>query len=197
MPGNESPPSPEDLRRSSRISVTIPLEVRSQNPDGSATRAAATTKYVNKHGALLLTEQMLPTDSEVTLYIPHLEREAQCRIVWISEQKDKSGFYGLGIELKDAENFWGVQFPPDDWVPSPQAPLAGEQQRSVVSPTDADEQERRTLRIMVNAMVAVLEEKGLLTRGELAETFQRLSRADASARSQTEDRAKAVRGTTL
>ena len=195
MPGNES--SPQDLRRSSRISVTIPLEVRTQNPDGSEIRAAATTKYVNRHGGLLLTEQMLLTDSEVTIHIPHLERETQCKVVWVSEQKDKSGFYGLGIELKDAENFWGVQFPPDDWIPSPQAPLAGEQSGSTLSPTDADEQERRTLRIMVNAMVAVLEEKGLLTRGELAETFQRLSRADATARAEAQDRAQAARSTTL
>jgi hypothetical protein len=194
MPENESP---QNMRRSSRISVTIPLEVRSQNPNGGEARVAATTKYVNRHGALLLTEHMFPTDSEVTLYIPHLERQAQCRVVWVSEQRDKSGLYCLGIELKDAENFWGVQFPPDDWIPSPQAPLAGEQPSAVVSPTDADEQERRTLRIMVNAMVAVLEEKGLLTRGELAESFQRLSRADASARAQAEERAKAARSTTL
>lgn len=193
MPGNET--SPQDLRRSSRITVTIPLEVRSQ--DGNETRAAATTKYVNRHGALLLTEQLFPLDTEVTLYIPHLERETQSRVVWVSADKDKSGFYGLGVELKDAENFWGVQFPPDDWIPSPQAPLAGEQSSAVVPPTDADEQERRTLRIMVNAMVAVLEEKGLLTRGELAETFQRLSRADASSRAQAEERAKAARSTTL
>jgi hypothetical protein len=44
---------------------------------------------------------------------------------------------------------------------------------------------------MVNALVVVLEEKGLLTRGELAETFQRLSRADAAVRSQAEERARA------
>jgi hypothetical protein len=192
MPGSESP---KDGRRSSRITVTIPLEIRSQ--DGSDTRAPATTKYVNKHGGLLLTEQMFPLNSEVTLFIPHLEREAQCTVVWLSADKDKSGFYGLGIELKDAENFWGVQFPPEDWNLAPQAPLAGEQQGSAVSPTEADEQERRTLRIMVNAMVAVLEEKGLLTRGELAETFQRLSRADASSRAQAEDRLRAARSTTL
>lgn len=192
------PASPQDLRRSSRITVTIPLEVRHQDLDGNQTRAPATTKYVNKHGALLLAEQMIPTDSEVTLYIPHLGREALCRVVWVSEQRDKSGFYGLGIELKDAENFWGVQFPPDDWIPSPQAPLAAQQPTPpVVKPSDADEQERRTLRIMVNAMVAVLEEKGLLTRGELAETFQRLSRDDAAARSESEERARAARGSTL
>jgi hypothetical protein len=137
-------------------------------------------------------------DSEVTLFIPHLERETESRVVWLSTDKDQSGLYGLGVELKDAENFWGVQFPPEDWIPSPQAPLAGEQRVSIVTPTnDTDEQERRTLRIMVNAMVAVLEEKGLLTRGELAETFQRLSRADATSRAQAEDRAKAARSTTL
>ena len=182
--------SPQDMRRSSRIIVSIPLEVLSQNPDGKETRAAATTKYVNKHGALLLTEQLFPADSEVTLHIPHLEREQPCRVVWVSERKDKTGRYGLGIELPDAENFWGVQFPPDDWIPTTQTPLAGEQSSSTVSPNEADDQERRTLRTMVNALVAVLEEKGLLTRGELAETFQRLSRSDAAARAESEDRAR-------
>jgi len=185
-----APESPQDLRRSSRISVNIPLEIRSQNPEGGETRAAATTKYVNKHGALLLTEQVYPADSDVTLYIPHLEREQLCHVVWVSEQKDKAGRYSLGIELQDAENFWGVQFPPDDWIPVPQAPLAGENAGVTVSPNDTDDQERRTLRAMVNALVAVLEEKGLLTRGELAETFQRLSRADAAVRSQAEERAR-------
>jgi hypothetical protein len=187
MPGAESP---QDLRRSSRISVTIPLELRCQNPDGTVTRAAGVTKYVNKHGALLLTEQFFPADSDVTIYIPHFEREQLCRVVWVSERKDKSDRYSLGIELQDAENFWGVQFPPDDWIPAPQAPLAGEPNVAVVSPNDADEQERRTLRSMVNALVAVLEEKGLLTRAELAETFQRLNRADAAVRAQAEERVR-------
>ncbi len=177
--------SPQDLRRSSRITVSIPLEVRCQNPDGSETQAAATTKYVNKHGGLLLTEQLFPLDSEVTLYIPHLEREQLCHVVWVSERKDKTGHFGLGVELQDAENFWGVQFPPDDWEPSPQAPLAGEPSLPV-SPNETDDQERRTLRTMVNALVVVLEEKGLLTRGELAQTFQRLNRSDAASRPQAE-----------
>ena len=72
----QASPSPQDLRRSSRISVTIPLEVRSQNPDGSETLAACTTKYVNRHGGLLLSEQMLLTDSEVTLYAPSPDASA-------------------------------------------------------------------------------------------------------------------------
>ena len=71
--------SPQDLRRSSRITVSIPLEVLSHNPDGKETRAAATTKYVNKHGALLLTEQPFPAGSEVTLHIPHLEHMSKFR----------------------------------------------------------------------------------------------------------------------
>ena len=195
MTGNQSP---QDLRRSSRITVTIPLEIGSQEPDGAETRVQAATKYVNRHGALLLADRAFPLDTDVMLYIPHLERETQCRVVWVSTDRDKAGMYGLGIELRDAENFWGVQFPPEDWIPSPQVPLAGEHRGAVVTPvTDNDEQERRTLRIMVNAMVAVLEEKGLLTRAELAETFQRLSRADASARAEAEERAKAARGTSL
>ena len=181
----------QDLRRSSRISISIPLEVRGQDRQGKEVQVAGTTKYVNRHGGLLLTQLPFPADSEVTIHIPHLEREQSCRVIWVSEQKDKTGHYVLGIELPDAENFWGVQFPPEDWVPSPQVPLAGEESTATaVAASEMDDQERRTLRNMVNALVAVLEEKGLLTRAELAETFQRLNRSDAANRTQNEARTR-------
>ena len=180
--------SPRDLRRSSRITISIPVEVLGQDTDGEKIRAAATTKYVNRHGALLLAERAFPLDTEVTVQIPHLEREQQCRVVWVSTERDENGRSGLGIQLEQAENFWGVQFPPDDWVAQPQAPLAGEFSGPTLSASESDENERRTIRTMLNALVSVLEEKGFLTRAELADMFQRQSRAEAAVRSQSESR---------
>ena len=182
--------SPQDLRRSSRITISIPVEVLGQDTDGQEIRAAATTKYVNRHGALLLADRAFPLDAEVTVRLPHLEREQQCKVVWVSTEKDKNGRSGLGIQLERSENFWGVQFPPEDWVASPQAPLAGEQAGAVLPSSESDDSERRMIRTMLNALVSVLEEKGFLTRAELADMFQQLSRTEATARSQTESRPK-------
>lgn len=182
--------SPRDLRRSSRITVSIPLEVLGQDADGREVRAAATTQYVNKYGALLLAERPFPVNAEVTLQLPHQEREQRCKVVWVSTERDENGRSGLGIQLEQAENFWGVQFPPDDWVAPQQAPLAGDLSGPNLPSSESDDNERRTIRTMMNALVSVLEEKGFLTRAELAEMFQRLSRAEATARSQTEPRSK-------
>ena len=186
--------SPRDLRRSSRIIISIPLEVAGRDADGREIRAAATTKYVNKHGAHLLAERPFPVNAEITLRLPHLEREQRCKVVWVSNERDETGRAGLGIQLERAENFWGVQFPPDDWVASQQVPLAGDRPAPILPPSESDDSERRLLRTMLNALVSVLEEKGFLTRAELAEMFQRLSRADAAARSQRESRTR-TRGT--
>lgn len=180
--------SPRDLRRSSRITISISLEVLGRDANGQEVRAAATTKYVNKHGALLLVERPFPVNTEVTLQLPHQERGQRCKVVWVSKERDENGRSGLGVQLEQAENFWGLQFPPDDWVAPPHAPLAGDRIGPVLPPSEGEDNERRTMRTMMNALVSVLEEKGLLTRAELAEMFQRLSRAEAAMRSQIESR---------
>jgi Tfp pilus assembly protein PilZ len=181
----------KELRRSSRITVSIPLEILGRDSDGTEIRAAATTKYVNKHGALLLADRPFPIETEITLQIPHQDRARQAMVVWVSQESDAAGQYGIGVELAEAENFWGVQFPPDDWVPTEAVPLAGEATSAVVATAESDEQERRKIRMMLNALVSVLEEKGVLTRAELADTFQQLSRSEAATRSQAEARGKA------
>ena len=184
----------KDLRRSSRISVSIPLEILGRNSDGAEIRAAATTKYVNKHGALVLADRPFPLETEITLQIPHQDRARQATVVWVSQESDAAGLFGIGVELAEAENFWGVQFPPDDWVPTEAAPLAGEVPASPEIPSVSEDRELHTLRTMLNALVSVLDEKGLLTRAELADMFQRQSRSDAASRSSQADARSKARG---
>lgn len=185
----------KELRRSSRITISIPLEILGRDSDGMEIRAAATTKYVNRHGAVLLADRTFPLETKITLQIPHQDRARQATVVWVSQEKDENGRSGIGVELAEAENFWGVQFPPDDWVPTEAVPLAGELPASAVIPSVSEDRELHTLRTMLNALVAVLEEKGVLTRAELADMFRHLSRSEAATRSQTAPRGKARGGT--
>ncbi|MGH9786202.1 MAG: PilZ domain-containing protein [Terriglobia bacterium] len=180
----------KDLRRSSRITISIPVDVLGRDSDGMEVRAAATTKYVNKHGALLLADRSFPIETELMLQLPHQDRAQQATVVWVSQEVDENGRSGLGVELAEAENFWGVQFPPDDWVPTEAVPLAGEAPTSVVVPIESEDRERHTLRTMLNALVSVLEEKGVLTRAELSDMFQRLSRSEAATRNDATARGK-------
>jgi hypothetical protein len=187
----------KDLRRSSRITVSILVEILGRDSDGTEIRAAATTKYVNKHGALLLADRPFPLETEITLQMPHQDRAGQATVVWVSQESDTAGQYGIGVELAEAENFWGVQFPPDDWVPTEAVPLAGEEEvpASPEIPSVSEDRELHTIRTMLNALVSVLEEKGLLTRPELADMFQRQSRSDAATRSSQADARSKARGT--
>ena len=58
----------------------------------------------------------------------------------------------------------------------------------------SEDRELHTLRTMLNALVSVLEERGLLTRAELADMFQRQSRSDAASRSSQADARSKARG---
>ena len=182
------PQRPEDLRRSSRITISITIEVTGRNAEGMEITETATTKYVNKQGALLLLKYPFPLGAEVEVSIPRLERQQKCKVVWVSKERNERGQFGIGVELDRAENFWGVQFPPDDWVPARQAPLAGDSSVPLPSPSKGDDNERDMVRTMLNALVSVLEEKGLVTRAELAEMFQRLNREEPAPRDRRERR---------
>lgn len=179
---------PRDLRRSSRIVISIPVEVLGRDADGSEVREVTTTKYVNKHGAQIFLDHPFPLGAEVFVGIPHLERKQRCKVVWLSQERDERGRYSIGVELERAENFWGVQFPPDDWVAPTQVPLAGAAPRPILPPSESDDQEQRMIRAILNALISVLEEKGVVTRRELAEMFKRMGREDASARSRSDPR---------
>ena len=186
---------PRDLRRSSRIVISIAVEVMGRDADGTEITETATTKYVNRHGALLVLKYPFPLGAEVLVSVPHLGRQQKCKVVWLSQRSDEAGRYSLGVELERAENFWGVQFPPDDWVASTRLPLAGAAAGPILPPSASDDQEQRMTRAILNALIAVLEEKGVVTRRELAEMFQRMVREDASARSRSDPRTETLEPT--
>jgi hypothetical protein len=39
---------------------------------------------------------------------------ANATVVWLGE-KDYGALHPVGLELLEAQNIWGIAFPPDDW----------------------------------------------------------------------------------
>ena len=103
-------------RRSSRIALAIPVELSGIDDSGAEVRERATTKLLSRHGACVLLQHRFSNGSEIGISIPHLGRQQKCRIVWAAIESGENSSYETGIELQGAEDFWGVQFPPDDWV---------------------------------------------------------------------------------
>ena len=166
-----------DLRRSLRISLSIPVEIAGRDTTGVEIHEKTNTKAISKYGACVILRHQLIEGSEVMVSIPHLDRRQKCRIVWASREQGEKGLFDTGLELESAEDFWGVQFPPEGWVTPKQVPLAGDQ-RGRFLPQNLlgdNEQQMVTVSSMLNALIAVLEKKGIVTLAELADMLKRMS----------------------
>ena len=116
----------KDMRRSTRIALSIPVEVSGWDVEGREIHEKTTTNLVNKHGASITLQHKFSIDFNVVISIPHLKREQRCRVVWMSRLPDDRDNYQAGIELERPENFWGIDFPPGDWDVSTAASLMGD-----------------------------------------------------------------------
>ncbi|MBI1955660.1 MAG: PilZ domain-containing protein [Acidobacteria bacterium] len=155
------PGAGRESRRSSRVALSIPVEVTTVDSAGKPVRESATTQFVNEHGVCFCLGRCLPLGTEIVVSIPHLGREQRCKVVWVSKETNEQGQYEIGVELPQAGNFWGVGFPPSDWVAASQLPLAGDPHGPILSPTPGDDEELYRIRAMLNALVAVLEQRAL------------------------------------
>lgn len=101
-------------RRSSRVSIDMPIEVFGQEANGKVFRQETRTTAVNAHGALLNLILNTELKSSVLLINKKTNTEAQCRVVY--QKSTDPGKTELGIEFLDPQpRFWGIAFPPDDW----------------------------------------------------------------------------------
>ena len=136
------------------------------------------TKIVSKHGALLILDHRMLVGSEISLRVPQAKRQMQCKVAWVGAPFGENGPYETGIDLEAGDNFWGVQFPPDDWeAPAPpRVPMVGALSAQPMPPelTGKDDQHVYTIGAVQRALIAVLEEKGVISRAELAEMLKRL-----------------------
>ena len=166
--------SMSDARRSTRLALALPVEVSWQDATGKEIHEKAITKLVSKHGACVMLEHCFELGAEVLLQVPHLDRQQKCCVVWIDKKAGGKKKYETGLELESAENFRGIQFPPEDWIVPKGVPLAGESS-AAASPDHARSPDPHWLGAMLNALVEVLEEKGVLSRAEISEKLKRRS----------------------
>jgi len=111
----------QDLRRSSRVPIHVPIHVTSLDPNAHFSEVCETL-VVNAHGCALRLPMPLDTGSELKLHTRE-GRNATARVVFC--QPMGSDGWTLGARLDQPENFWGLNSTPDDWrvieMPSPAA----------------------------------------------------------------------------
>ncbi len=119
----DSPEAPFVVgRRSARLSMIIPITIHGLDTSGQAFRENTWTIGINKQGARIATFRPLPLGGQISVVNPVLGRSAKAKVIWVGEKRFPEDPYEVGVELVEAQNVWGIKFPPEDWQkPSPAA----------------------------------------------------------------------------
>jgi hypothetical protein len=101
----------EKRRRSGRVAIRIPVEVRGTAQGGSELQESTHTGVIGGFGAMIRTSRALEIATEVMITNRFSQQTARFRVVWIGEQMP-DGFWEVGVEaLQSMDDFWGVRFP--------------------------------------------------------------------------------------
>jgi hypothetical protein len=106
-------------RRSTRLSISIPVIISGVDTDGNDFRESVRTLIVNKHGGKIGTAHHLALGTEVTVENAALSVVAKANVVWLSGKHYSGDLHHVGLQLIEAQNVWGIAFPPDDWSTEP------------------------------------------------------------------------------
>lgn len=116
-PAGESQPknSPSSgKRRSSRVSIDVPVEIFGHEISGKVFRAETRTTSVNAHGARLILATSTELKASILIINKKTSSEAQCRVIY--QKESEKGSAEVGIEFDTPQpRFWGIAFPPEDW----------------------------------------------------------------------------------
>lgn len=97
------------LRKSARVSVTVPVVLRARNADGTDVEEPAQIITLSKHGACLLTRQPMTMGKKVFLATPS-GREFTSSIVWVGDGPSRSDGQ-VGIQCRGLAQSLGFRFP--------------------------------------------------------------------------------------
>ena len=100
-------------RRSARLPRHFKVALRWQDLDGNWHEEPAETVLVTLHGGMIMTNAKLKPGEDAIMSWPEAGRQAEVRVVFrqLGGPHDLSE---LAFEFQSGENFWGIEFPPDN-----------------------------------------------------------------------------------
>jgi hypothetical protein len=126
--GKMSEPNSRAYRRTSRLNISIPVVVSGVDADGNSFSERALTQVINQHGGEIAMAHRLAICTEVLVENRAMGVVAKASVVRLGT-KDHD-MQPVVLKLLEAQNVWGITFPPDDWRPfvkgkTPPAPTPG------------------------------------------------------------------------
>jgi hypothetical protein len=100
----------ERLRRSDRISISIPVELFGADFTGEHFVEQCRTVVVSRHGATVIVSRKLAADLELILRRPGTKKEALVRVIGQIGGQHEGYVYGLAL-MDTTVNLWNIYFP--------------------------------------------------------------------------------------
>ena len=102
-------------RRSMRVLLSVPIQVRGKNPQNQDFTEETRTLVVNAHGALISLSAQAVVNEKVFVSNSATHQTQECRVVYFGNTQ--AGKAQMGVEfLTPSPAFWQIDFPPEDWV---------------------------------------------------------------------------------
>lgn len=109
-------PDSADKRRTQRVILQIPIQVRAQFGRDAPITEDTRTLVVNADGGLIALAMKVRPAQKLTLRNWATSMEQECRVVHVRESR--TGKHEVGIAFPYAmPQFWNLAFPPPDWKP--------------------------------------------------------------------------------
>ena len=103
-----------NLRRSQRLLLRVPIEVRRRTPSGQPLVENTATLAINAHGALISVSPPAADGEQLVIKNIRSGEEGVAKIVYLGPMEGLK--MQVGVEfLQPSPQIWGVVFPPDDW----------------------------------------------------------------------------------
>jgi hypothetical protein len=103
-------------RRSQRVLLRIPIQVRAQFEDDAPITEETTTLEVNAHGGLIALAMKVHMGQKLFLKNWSTAIVQECRVVHVREKPMGKSDVGIAFPMAMAK-FWNIEFPPSDWKP--------------------------------------------------------------------------------
>ena len=98
-----------EKRRSSRVTLAVPLRVDGENISGDKFIVSTVTHVLSQYGCLIHLEEEVLIDQTLVLMNEHTRQSAQARIV--STRRHRNGHKYVGVEfISKADDFWRLTF---------------------------------------------------------------------------------------
>jgi hypothetical protein len=98
------------LRKSSRVSINLPVRVRVLQPDGAELDEATQIVTLSKHGACLLVSSRMDVGAKLLVQTAS-GREFQSSVVWVAGPQPSGAEGQVGIQCRGLAQSLGFQFP--------------------------------------------------------------------------------------